>query len=448
MNLVKKREEIVSGNLYKVILSLSMPIILSNFIQTLYDLTDSFFVGKLGGIQVAAVAFVWPVTNLIISLGIGIAVATTSLVSISIGENNYKKSSLFASQSISFSFITSIILTFLGYIFIPYILKFMKADGLLLKESIIYCRIMLLSTPFLFFNQVFTSIKQAEGDTISPLVFSILSVLINIIFNPIFIFTFKMGIAGSAWATVLARAFVTLYGIYFFKYKNTGISINKRNFRFKKNIIKKIVNVGFPSSLGQGFSSIGFILLNVFIIKYGDNAMAAFGIGNRINALLFLPCMGLGMSLTTIVGQNIGANNLNRIKKSVNICAILTLAFSIFGIILIHSFDRYIIDFFTSDSSIKSMSLDYLYLISLSIPGMGFMQILVSLYQGSSHTKTAMLITMSRLWIFRIPMILLFAKFTTYREFGIWYSMVYSNYFVVLLGLIFYLKGTWKIKRA
>lgn len=447
MDYIKKRKEILEGNLFKTILSLALPIMLTNFVQTLYDLTDSYYIGKLGGIQVAAISFVWPVTYLIISLGTGIGVATTSLVSISIGEKNYKKASIFSGQSISFSFILSIILTIIGYYLAPEILSFMKAQGELLKESIVYCRIILLSTPFLFFNQVFTSIKQGEGNTLSPLILSIISVFINIILNPIFIFNFGWGIAGAAWATVIARMFVTIYSSYLLFFKNQGIKIYKKHLVFHKNIIKRIIKIGLPSSIGQGFSSLGFIVLNVFIIKFGEDAMAAFGIGNRINSLLFLPCMGLGMGLTSIVGQNLGANNINRIKDAVKTSVIITIIFSIFSILLIHSFDQYIISFFTSDDGIKKMSLDYLRLISLSIPGLGLMQILISIYQGASHTKTAMFITMSRLWLFRLPMIIFFQHFTNIKEFGIWYSMVYSNYFVVALGSIFYFKGTWKIKK-
>ncbi len=447
MDYIKKREEILEGNLFKTILSLALPIMLTNFVQTLYDLTDSYYIGKLGGIQVAAISFVWPVTYLIISLGTGIGVATTSLVSISIGEKNYKKASIFSGQSISFSFILSIILTIIGYYLAPEILSFMKAQGELLKESIVYCRIILLSTPFLFFNQVFTSIKQGEGNTLSPLILSIISVFINIILNPIFIFNFGWGIAGAAWATVIARMFVTIYSSYLLFFKNQGIKIYKKHLVFHKNIIKRIIKIGLPSSIGQGFSSLGFIVLNVFIIKFGEDAMAAFGIGNRINSLLFLPCMGLGMGLTSIVGQNLGANNINRIKDAVKTSVIITIIFSVFSILLIYAFDQYIISFFTSDDGIKKMSLDYLRLISLSIPGLGLMQILISIYQGASHTKTAMFITMSRLWLFRLPMIIFFQHFTNIKEFGIWYSMVYSNYFVVALGAIFYFKGTWKIKK-
>lgn len=447
MDYIKKREEILEGNLFKTILSLALPIMLTNFVQTLYDLTDSYYIGKLGGIQVAAISFVWPVTYLIISLGTGIGVATTSLVSISIGEKNYKKASIFSGQSISFSFILSIFLTIIGYYLAPEILSFMKAQGELLKESITYCRIILLSTPFLFFNQVFTSIKQGEGNTLSPLILSIISVFINIILNPIFIFNFGWGIAGAAWATVIARMFVTIYSSYLLFFKNKGIKIYKKHLIFHKNIIKKIIKIGLPSSIGQGFSSLGFIVLNVFIIKFGEDAMAAFGIGNRINSLLFLPCMGLGMGLTSIVGQNLGANNINRIKEAVKTSVIITIIFSVFSILLIYAFDQYIISFFTSDNSIKKMSLDYLSLISLSIPGLGLMQILISIYQGASHTKTAMFITMSRLWLFRLPMIIFFQHFTNIKEFGIWYSMVYSNYFVVALGAVFYFKGTWKMKK-
>lgn len=444
MDYIKKRKEILEGNLFRIIFILSLPIMFNNLIQTIYNVTDTYFVSKIGGTQMAAITFIWPVIFFIISLGTGIGVAGTSLISQSIGKKRYKDAEVIAGQVLFLSIILSLLLGISGYVLAPRIITFMKGTGELYSEGLLYLRIILLSTPAMFFAFGFNAIKQAEGDNISPMILSIVSVVINIFLDPLFIFYFDMGISGAAWATVTARYILVATGIYFLVYKNNGIHLSLKNLYPQWDKIRKLVKVGLPSSIGHSTSSLGFILLNMFIIDFGENTMAAFGIGNRINSMLFLPAVGIGTAMTAIVGQNLGADNILRVKEAIKKALIIASTFSIAGTLLIYFTKSYIVRAFTNNEDIYVQGVEYLSLISLTIICLGVFQIIIGLFQGAGRTKVAMFITMSRLWLIRIPLILILSNFESLGSKAVWYSMVSSNFLIVLICFILYKKIDWE----
>ncbi len=446
MGFKKNREKILGGNLFKVILTLSLPIMFNNLIQTAYNLIDTYFVSQIGGTQMAAITFVWPLIFFIISLGIGIGIAGTTLISQNIGKKNYDEVEHLAGQIFSSSLIFSVIIGTLGYFFAPNIIRFMKGTGLLYSEGLIYLRIILFSTPAMFFSFAFNAIKQAEGDNVSPMVLSVVSVVINIILDPLFIFTLNMGISGAAWATVIARYTLVLTGIYLLKNKNNGIKIKLKYFKLNFIKVKELVKLGLPASIGQSTSSFGFIILNMFIIDFGQNTMAAYGIGNRINSMLFLPALGIGSAMNTIVGQNLGAKQISRVKEAIKKAMVIVSIMSILGTFFIYVYKENIISTFTSDSDIFAQSVEYLSLISMTIICLGIFQIIVGLFQGAGRTKIAMFITMSRLWLFRIPLILILKNFESLGSKAVWYAMVSSNYLIVILAFMLYFKVDWTSK--
>ncbi len=448
MGFKKKRKEILEGNLFKVILTLSLPIMFNNLIQTAYNLIDTYFVSQIGGAQMAAITFVWPVIFFIISLGTGIGVAGTSLISKNIGKKDYEKAEHLAGQVFSISIIFSIFIGFVGYAFAPNIIKFMKGTGEIFSEGLIYLRIIMLSAPAMFFSFAFATVKQAEGDNVSPMLLSIVSVFINIILDPLLIFTFNMGISGAAWATVIARYVLVIAGLYLVIKKNNGIRIKIKNLKIDFSQVKEIVRIGLPASIGHSTSSFGFIILNMFIIDFGQNTMAAYGIGNRINSMLFLPAVGIGNAMTAIVGQNLGARKISRVKEAIKKSIIIVSILSLLGTVFIYIFKEEIISSFTKDPDIFEQSVEYLALISMTIICLGIFQIIIGLFQGSGRTKVAMFITMSRLWFFRIPMILILKNFESLGSKAVWYAMVSSNYLIVILAFILYFKIDWSSEKA
>jgi len=446
MNSVDKRQMILEGNINKVLLTLAAPIMLSNLIQTIYNLTDTWFVGKADEIYVGAITLVWPVIFFVMALGLGIAAGGSTLISQYVGSENYKKAVKVSGQMITFSVIFSIVFGIIGYFIAPSLVKLFGAQDKIYYAASSFLRIILAGMPTMFLMFAYTSIKQGFGDTFKPMIIGGLSVGLNIILDPIFIFVLDLGIEGAAIATVLARGIFSVYAIYTLFKKNSEHPLHLKDLYINKSVLKDIVKIGLPSSIGQSTAALGFSVLNFFIISYGDSTITAFGIGNRINSLVLMPAMGIGNALIPIIGQNLGADNIKRAKLAIRQSAILSTVFLAVGGSLIFIFSENIVRQFANSDSIVKLATNYLHWISAAIPLMGFFQIFIGVFQGSGHTKSAMLITMGRLWLLRIPMIIIFKNFTNWGSSGVWYAMVLSNAFICMVGFIIYKTGKWEEK--
>ena len=202
MNVKSRKNFILKGNIYKVLITLAIPVMINNLIQTLYNLVDGIWVSKLGSVPFAATSFVWPVEFLFISIGSGISIASTSLLSQLIGAGKDEETGIYSSQIVVLSILSSIIFSIIGFFLTPLIVFLMGASGYLANYSNIYLRITFMSMPFTFFYFAFNSMLVAQGNTILPTILSGLSAVINAILDPLFIFIFDLGIAGAALATL------------------------------------------------------------------------------------------------------------------------------------------------------------------------------------------------------------------------------------------------------
>lgn len=442
-----KTEMILKGNMYRVLITLSIPIIINSLIQTLYNLVDGIWVSKISSVHFAATAFVWPVNFLFISMGIGLSIAGTSLLSQLVGNNDLERARQYSTQLMVVTVLSSVVFAILGYLVSPIIIRLMGATGDLAQLGNIYLRITFLDLPFLFLFFNINSMMHAQGDTITPMLLSGASAILNVILDPIFIFTFNWGIAGAAWATLASRALLAVIGFMMLFGERNKIRPNFRGFRFNKKIIKEMVTVGLPSTIGQSGASLGFIVLNGFIGSYGTATIAAYAMVNRITSLIMQPAMGIGSALTAVVGQNMGANQMDRVTESFQKALRLTILIGVFGAAILIVFDSPILHLFMQakdDPSVIDLSLTYLFWISLSMPLMGIFSVFQGLYQGTGNTKYSMTMEVGRLWFVRLPMILSFKHFTSWGPTGIWFSMSFSNLVVCLYGYWIYTRKGWQ----
>jgi putative MATE family efflux protein len=447
MNKQNKTEMILKGSIYKVLITLSIPIMINSLIQTLYNLVDGLYVSMISSVHFAATAFVWPVNFLFISLGIGLSIAGTSLLAQLVGAGKLKKANEYATQLIAISVLSSVVFTILGYLISPHIIRLMRGTGDLAELGNIYLRITFLDMPFMFLFFNISSIMNSQGNTFITMILSGISAIINVILDPIFIFTFDMGIAGAAWATLISRAVLAILGFVLLFNKKNRIIPSFKGFKFNKEIIKEIFTVGLPSSIGQTGASLGFIVLNGFIGSYGTATLAAYAMVNRITSLVMQPAMGIGSALTAIVGQNMGANQVDRVKEAFYKALKLTIFIGGLGCIILIVFDTQIINFFMQskdDPTVIDLSLVYLVFVSLSMPLMGIFSVFQGIFQGSGNTKYSMAMEVGRLWFVRLPMILVFKHFTNWGSTGIWFSMSFSNLIVCLYGYWIYRRNGWQ----
>lgn len=442
-----RRNLILQGDMYKVIVTLSLPIMISNLIQTLYNLADGVWVSKISSVHFAATSFVWPINFLFVSIGVGLSIAGTSILSQLIGASKFDKANKYASQLIVISFLIAIAFSTVGYITSPLIIKLMGGSGELLKYSSIYLKITFLDMPFMFLFFNYNSIMNAEGNTLQPTILSAISAILNIILDPIFIFNLNMGIKGAAITTLLTKALLSIAGFSMLKLKPGIIQISFKNFKFDKDILSKIIKIAIPSSVGQSGSALGFMVLNSFIVSYGTATIAAFGMVNRITGLIMQPAMGIGAALTSIVGQNLGNNEMKRVKEAFSKSLKLTILFSVIGCIVLLIWDKQIIEFFIQsrdDNNVIFQGITYLKYIAYSMPLMGIFSVLQGIFQGSGHTKYSMAMEIGRLWFVRLPMILAFKYLTNVGATGIWFSMSFSNLIICIYGYLIYRKNQWQ----
>ncbi len=447
MNLNKKRELIISGNMYKAIISLALPIMINNFIQTLYNLVDGVFISSLGSVEFAATSFVSTINHLLVTIGLGFSVAGISILSQLIGSKEYEKANKYASQLLVFSTLIGVVLAFIGFFTTEHLLKFMQIEEDLIYFGNLYLRITILDLPFMFMFAFFNAIMSSQGNTVLPTVLSGISAITNIILDPILMFTFDMGVAGAAWATVISKMLLGVGGmIILLNSDKSMIKPDFKNFRFNKDIIINSMKVAIPSTVGQSGAAFGFLALNFFVVSYSTATMAAYSLVNRVVSLVVQPSMGIGTSIVAIVGQNLGASNISRARECFKKACVLTSLVGIFGFFIILFFRVPIVNFFMQskdDLAVIDQGIDYLLIISVSLPMLGIFSAFQGLFQGSGKTKYSMFMEIARLWFTRIPMILLFKYFTDFEEIGIWISMSLSNWFVCIYGYYVYRKELW-----
>ncbi len=448
-----KKKLMLEGSIIKAVLIISIPIMLSNFMQTLYNLTDTFWLGRyeimyaFNGELIAAMVLIFPAISVLMALAVGISTACISLISQSIGANNEEYSKKIAAQALSFSFILSVIIGILGYLSAEKIMFLLGAKDKVYLYGSQYLKIMMLGMPTIFLFFAYNSIKQSQGDSFSPMIFSAISVIVNIILDPIFMIVFKMGIRGAAYATVISRGIFIIFAVLsLFRDSKKHFKLEIKDLKLNFNLINDIFKVAIPASISSIMSSIGFSILGRIVISFGVSTMTAFGIGNRIIGLILMPTMGIGSALASIVGANLGANNLYRAKKTVKASFILSSSILIIGGTFIYIFSLDIIKLFTNVPDIINQSVFYLKLTAATIPLMAAFSTLNGVFVGSGHTKYSLFISAGRLWMLRIPMILISFYFTNLGSHSVYYAMALSNLIICIMGYMIYRTGKWEKK--
>ena len=455
----ERSEMILHGNIYKIIAIISIPIILNNFIQQLYSLADAFWLGKLGTAEFASTSFTWPVVFLFNSIGIGLSIASISLISQLLGKKDFPLAQKYADTLINISLLFSIIFMLLGYFSADSIVNLMGATGDLAKYSIIYLKYSYLGIPFIFLYYIYSSILSAQGKNAIPTMISTTCVILNMILDPIFIFDtipftsisgLGLGVKGAALATVITQGIMCIVGFIHLRFNNDKIKLNLQSLIFikwKKCILKKIYHIALPSIIGQIGTAIGFIIMNSFIQSYGTETVAAYGMVNRISGLLNIPPGGIGTAITSIIGQNIGNNNIKRVKETFKKASIIVIIMSIIIAFISFIFRYEILSFFINapkDSELMIQANSYMFYTLITLVMLNMFFVYQGLFQGSGNSKYSMAIDMTRLWIIRLPLILFFKYYTGYGATGIWLAMSISNVLVTIIAHLIYLNGGWQ----
>ena len=303
---------LTEGSIIKNLIHLSVPIILTNILQTAYNLTDTFWVGRLGKISVAAVSLSFPVIFIIISLGSGLAIAGSILTAQKKGAKDEQAVNHIARQTFYTVLTISTLLAFAGYHLTPVLVGIMKTEPEVYAQAVTYLKISFLGLPALFIYLIFQSLMRSLGEVKLPFYIVLSTVLLNLILDPLFIFGYgdwvqPQGVAGAAIATISTQTLAAVISLYFLFRGYKGLQIKLCDFHPDFSIIKSLIKLGVPVSVEQVSRATGIFVMVMLVSGFGTVALAGYGIGSRILSFIIIPAFGIGMATSTLVGQNIGA---------------------------------------------------------------------------------------------------------------------------------------------
>ena len=451
----KKTDLILHKNpIWKGLIYLAFPVFLVNILKTLHDIVDTIFLGRFPGeflnsegetILVAtamqsAVSLTWPIFFIFISFGMGLSVAGNALIGQYVGKGDMNNAKKYANNTLFIALILGFIFNIVVFFVSPYILTTVADNERVLNYAVTYLRIRSFELPVLFLAFAFQAIRRATGDTLTPVLICAVSLVLNIIFTPILVLVFGLGITGAAIATVTAQWLLVPMMVYFLVKPKTGISVHFKLKYLNRYIVKDIFNVGIPASLGQSIQAVGFVILNLLIFTYGESVQSAFFIGNRINSLVMFPVSSVSSIVAIYIAQNVGSGNVKRAKESVRQGILMGVLMMGIGVAIIVPFRSIIVDIFSKDAGTMAYAKTYVLYIGLGLPLMALFQTYLNAFQGTGETQYSFILAIVRLWLFRLPFVLISMYVLKLGPVGIWYSMLLSNVLAAILGAYLYSK--------
>jgi len=437
--------DLTTGSEGKLIFQFAAPMLLGNIFQQLFSVVDSIVVGNfIGKTALAAVGASFPVIFVMVSLIIGIVMGTTIVISQYFGAGNMVKVRQAIDTMYIYSFFAGALATVAGLILAEPLLRLLGLPEEIMPQATQYLRIY-FSGIIIFFGYNGTSaVLRGLGDSKTPLYFLIIATLVNIVLVILFVGAFKWGVAGAAYATLLANGLAFALAIIWLNKTHKVIRIAIKGLHFDREIFRQSIRIGLPTGIQQTLVAIGGLALMGIVNTFGTNVIAAYSVASRLDTLATVPAMSFSQALSTFVGQNIGANKINRIRtglistvKMSGIVTILTTLFILF-------FGHVIMALFTKDNDVIGIGDQYLTIICIFYILFTMMFIYNGVMRGAGDTLIPMFFSLLSLWIIRIPM----AYFLSGKigVVGIWWAIPAGWMIGLILSFSYYKTGRWKKK--
>lgn len=427
---MRPKKDLTQGSIPKSIFALSLPILGGMIVQNLFILVDTFFVAKLGPAAIAAVAAAAPIFFVIIALITGLNVGVSALIAKAVGSKNYEKVNEIAENGLILAIAVSIGLTILGLLSISTLVDFLGVTGDVAGFMKGYLNILYIGNIAFFLGHVANGMLYGEGDTSTPMKGFVLSLVLNIILDPLMIFGIgffpEWGVTGAAVATIVARAVGTIYVFWHLFRGKALVKLAFRKLAYSAATIKEILAIGMPTSASQLGVSGGLFMLNKLVTIFGVSALAGFGIAFRIEGLVIMPAVAFGIVALAMVGQNYGAKILKRVRRSSHIAALF--AFAITGVIGIALFfwSHYLIELFTKDPAVVEQAITYFKIVGFSYGFLGLRFVAASSFQALGKAMNSF-ITIIVHFSIMLGVAYLLAFDTSAGINGIWIGIAVSN---------------------
>jgi putative MATE family efflux protein len=460
--------DLTSGDVGRPLFFLSLPIVVTNLLQTAYNLADTFWLGQYSTEALAAISFAFPMVFLLISLGMGISVAGSVLVAQHAGADEEREAEYAASQTVMFALVAAVVFGGIGYFLVGPFLDLLGASDAVLPGATAYMQIISLGLVAMFGFWVFVSLMRGYGDTVTPMLVMFGSVVLNIVLDPFVIFGFESnplfgafglraaeasllaatgytgsGIAGAAYATVFSRSLALVVGLAIMLSGSRGVRIHLSQMPPDREYVRRIVGIGGPASVEMTGRALSVNLLLFVVGLFPTTVVAAFGIGTRVFSVIFLPAIAVARGVETMTGQNIGADKPDRAAEAARTAAVaMFVVLSIAGVVAFFG-ARGIAGVFTDDPAVIDVTASFLHYVAPTFGFIGVMRAYSGSFRGAGKTLTAAAIAITMLGIIRLPVAWFGAQILDSSD-GIWLAFTVSNVVGAVIAYVWYQRGAWR----
>jgi len=432
---MKNRVDEFIANPRRALFALAAPVAVAMFVQTMYNIVDTAFVGRLGAASIAALTFAFPIFFILISLNSGLGVGINSSISRLLGAKNKEEAENAAGHGILMTAAFAVVVYLLGRLALGPLYSLFGAAPEVRALSMSYMTIILLSVLFMFPAYAINSIFAAQGDTRTPMIIQTFGFVLNTVLDPIFIYILKFGVRGAAIATDIAIALTLLAYIYFLR-KKSYLRVGFRPFRYTPAIFREIIRVGAPASMMMLTMSVYVMFLNGYMAHFGTDYVAAFGLATRLESFVSLPIFALSISLLTLVGMFYGAKRSDLVKSiswyglRIGILAAVAIGVVFFALPVLF------LKIFTRDRLILMIGTAYLRIDVLTFPTMAVAMIISRILQGMGFGFPGFIINTVRIFFVAIPLAYVFVFLLGYGFLSVAWAMVAGGVTATILAFI------------
>lgn len=431
------------GVIWKEILLFSIPLLLGNLFQQLYNAVDSVVVGNYIGAQaLAAVGSSAPVINLLVSFFMGLAVGAGVIISRYFGARKKEELHIAVHTSLALTFAAGLVMTLIGVLISPYVLQWVGTPSDVMESSVLYLRIYFLGILSVMVYNMGSGILRAVGDSRNPLYFLIVSSVTNIILDMLFVIVFHMGIAGVGWATLIAQTISAVLTMLLLMRTKEEYQVKLKHIRFHKHMLYEIVRLGLPSGLQNANVSFSNVIVQSNINAFGSLAMAGCGSYTKIDGFAILPVMSYSMALTTFTGQNMGAKKYDRVKQGAKTGILMSVITIVCISALLLMLGPNVLAIFSSDPTVINYGL---YMMHVLAPGYIFLAIshaFNGIIRGAGITTVPMIVMVTCWCGLRMAWIL--TSVPLFHDIGVVFMGWPLTWIASALWLfLYYRKGKW-----
>lgn len=398
----------------RLLITMSLPMIVSMLVQALYNIVDSMFVAQLSENALTAVSLAFPVQSLMIAVGSGTGVGINALLSKSLGEKNFDLADKTAENGIFLAVLSYLLFAVIGVLFSKPFFLLQTTDPEIVENGAIYLMLCCVCSFGMFLQFTFERLLQSTGRTFYTMITQGLGAIINIILDPIMIFGLlgfpKLGVAGAALATVIGQIVASILALLFNIKKNEEITLRLKGFRPNAKVIGKIYSVGIPSIIMASIGSVMTFGMNKILIGFTSTAAAVFGVYFKLQSFVFMPVFGLNNGMVPIIGFNYGARKPDRLMKTMRLAVTYAVSIMIIGMILFWAFTPQLLAIFNASAQMLSIGIPALRIISLSFLLAGFDIIIISVMQALGHGVISLIISILRQLAVLLPAAFIFSK--------------------------------------